>query len=97
MSTPTLRPAPTQPGLSVNDRIAHDLTMQVRAPQPASPVDRAVIRFEQCLARVERLSRVDVRDRTPVQVESLDEALSDLAALRALLAAAGALHRVELS
>jgi len=96
-ATPTLRPAATQPGLSPADHRAHELASHVRSSQPVSPVDRAVIRFGEAVARVERLSRVGVCDRTPVQVESLDEALSELAAVRGQLAAAGMLHLIEVA
>lgn len=96
MSTPTLRPAPTQPGLSENDRIAHDMTMPVRAPLPVAPVDRAVARFEILSATVDRLLRVDVRDMSPTQFDLLAGAQQELAAVRSQLVEAGALHRVEL-
>lgn len=45
MSTPTLRPAPTQPGLSEADRTAHDLTLIVRAPKPATHTRIVLARF----------------------------------------------------
>jgi hypothetical protein len=60
-------------------------------------VQRAVVRYEIAFATVDRLSRVDARDMSPAQFDSLKGAQKRMDESRALLAAAGQLHLIEVS
>lgn len=58
-------------------------------------VKRAVVVFEIAFAAVDRLSRVDARDMTGAQFDSLADAQQRMDDARATLAAAGQLHLIE--
>lgn len=79
---------------SVNDVLAHEAGSYVRR---TPEVQRAVTVFEVAFATVDRLSRVDARDMSPTQFDSLASAQQRMTEARATLAAAGQLHLIEVA
>lgn len=81
-------------GMTLADRLAHEASSYVRV---SDEIRRVVVRFKIAAAAVDRLSAMDSRDMSAAQFDHLADAQRRMAEARAVLAAAGQLHLIEVA